>query len=302
MTLSARACGTARLAASTRSLVAGLGSTSIVADTSGNQYGKDLYEPWGPIRYTSGTIPANRTFTGELQDGALASLHHFGARWYAQEIGRFLSPDSIVPSGNPQALNRYSYALNAPTRYTDPTGHNPCNDPSCAEAAVEEAYGSTPCYWCAITNSEEFQQLAEVAQWLGYLAPVGMALVGGDVGPASEEFGPAADKVSSSLEGGIESASGTALAQFSGLATGEQFATTAEANSMTAVGSPYTIPKGPYSGTLIDQYIYTSEDEQVQWRLKEAEPGCGNTGWQARVTRVVQPGDPNFDLAAPPNR
>ncbi len=39
--------------------------------------------------------------------------------------GRFLSPDTIVPSpGNPQSLNRYAYVLNNPLRYTDPTGHN----------------------------------------------------------------------------------------------------------------------------------------------------------------------------------
>jgi len=39
-------------------------------------------------------------------------------------IGRFPQADSIVPQpGNPQALNRYSYTLNNPLRYTDPTGH-----------------------------------------------------------------------------------------------------------------------------------------------------------------------------------
>ena len=36
----------------------------------------------------------------------------------------FISPDTVVPSpGDPQSLNRYSYALNNPLRYTDPTGH-----------------------------------------------------------------------------------------------------------------------------------------------------------------------------------
>jgi hypothetical protein len=39
-------------------------------------------------------------------------------------LGRFLSADTIVPSpGNPQSLNRYSYVLNAPLNYVDPTGH-----------------------------------------------------------------------------------------------------------------------------------------------------------------------------------
>jgi hypothetical protein len=39
-------------------------------------------------------------------------------------LGRFIQPDSIVPEpGNPQSLNRYSYVLNNPLRYTDPTGY-----------------------------------------------------------------------------------------------------------------------------------------------------------------------------------
>ena len=39
-------------------------------------------------------------------------------------INRFLSADTIVPSyANPQSLNRYSYGLNNPSRYTDPSGH-----------------------------------------------------------------------------------------------------------------------------------------------------------------------------------
>ena len=48
---------------------------------------------------------------------------YYGARFYDGALGRFISPDTIVPEpGNPQALNRYSYVLNNPLRYTDPTG------------------------------------------------------------------------------------------------------------------------------------------------------------------------------------
>ena len=39
-------------------------------------------------------------------------------------IGRFLSPDTLVPDpANPQALNRYAWALNNPLRYVDKNGH-----------------------------------------------------------------------------------------------------------------------------------------------------------------------------------
>jgi RHS repeat-associated protein len=103
-----------------------LGSMAATADSSGNFYGEDMYEPWGPIRYTGGTIPTSYTFTGARRETGVGALYYFGSRWYDQWIGRFLSADSIVPGGNPQALNRYSYAFNNPMRYMDPTGHMPC--------------------------------------------------------------------------------------------------------------------------------------------------------------------------------
>ena len=51
-------------------------------------------------------------------------LVHMGARFYDPIIGRFISADTIVPgAGNPQAFNRYAYALNRPLSFVDPSGH-----------------------------------------------------------------------------------------------------------------------------------------------------------------------------------
>ena len=39
-------------------------------------------------------------------------------------INRFISADTIVPNpADPQSFNRYSYCLNNPLKYTDPSGH-----------------------------------------------------------------------------------------------------------------------------------------------------------------------------------
>jgi len=51
-------------------------------------------------------------------------LMDYNARFYDPYLNHFAQPDSIVPDPlNPQAWNRYSYALNNPIRYNDPTGH-----------------------------------------------------------------------------------------------------------------------------------------------------------------------------------
>ena len=52
----------------------------------------------------------------------------YGSRRYDPELGRFIQPDSIIPgASNPQAYDRYSYVFNNPVKYTDPSGHKPCD-------------------------------------------------------------------------------------------------------------------------------------------------------------------------------
>ena len=75
------------------------------------------------MRYTPGTQRTDYSFTGQRLDDSTDFLY-YGARYYDPALRRFISGDTIVPNpGNPQSLNRYSYVLNNPVRYTDPTGH-----------------------------------------------------------------------------------------------------------------------------------------------------------------------------------
>ena len=86
----------------------------------GPQAGVD--KPWGETRVATGSTPTTWRFTGQREDATIG-LYYFGARYYDPKLGRFIQPDTIVPEpGNPQSLNRYSYMLNNPLRYTDPTG------------------------------------------------------------------------------------------------------------------------------------------------------------------------------------
>jgi len=101
-----------------------LGSASVVTDASGNVLGEQRYYPFGETRLTSGTIYTDKLFTGQREIAGLG-IYHYQARFYSPKIGRFLSPDSVVPGyANPQSLNRFSYVYNAPLNYVDPTGHD----------------------------------------------------------------------------------------------------------------------------------------------------------------------------------
>ena len=82
---------------------------------------------FGEVRWQNGTIPTDRTFTGQLAEpSGLGSLMDYNAREYSPVLGRFLSADTIVPNpGNPNSFNRYSYVENSSLKYTDPSGHCP---------------------------------------------------------------------------------------------------------------------------------------------------------------------------------
>jgi RHS repeat-associated protein len=110
-----------------------LGSTSITTDANGTKVSEMRYKPWGEIRswWTAGlsTTPAYElakyTFTGQYSDSYI-NLLWYGSRHYDPLLGRFISPDSIIPNpGNPQSFDRYAYVYNNPVNYTDPSGHIP---------------------------------------------------------------------------------------------------------------------------------------------------------------------------------
>jgi RHS repeat-associated protein len=82
------------------------------------------YYAFGETRLATGTMFTDRLYTSQRFMPAIG-LYHYGARFYSPSMGRFISADTIVSDlSNPQNLNRFSYVLNNPLRYTDPTGHD----------------------------------------------------------------------------------------------------------------------------------------------------------------------------------
>src|SRR5258706_9534158 len=108
-----------------------LGSVVAVTNSSGTLTSQQRYLPFGQERADVGTIAqTDYGYTGQRDDSYIKLLD-FNFRWMDPLLGRFVSPDDIVPDpANPQSLNRYSYVMNEPTKLYDPTGHDPwgCDD------------------------------------------------------------------------------------------------------------------------------------------------------------------------------
>jgi RHS repeat-associated protein len=100
-----------------------LGSASLTTGTNGDEVAKQLYHPFGTVRYSSGSLATDYQYTGQYAhaDLGLVTMH---ARYYHPYINRWISADTIVPDpANPQSYNRLSYVENNPLRFADPTGH-----------------------------------------------------------------------------------------------------------------------------------------------------------------------------------
>ena len=80
------------------------------------------YDAWGRQTITVNTIGFFRGYGGHEMLPQFRLVNMDG-RMYDYVLGRFLSPDNYVQEPeNSQNFNRYSYCLNNPLKYSDPTG------------------------------------------------------------------------------------------------------------------------------------------------------------------------------------
>ena len=113
-----------------------LGSVDVLADASGAAAQSMGFTAWGARRNPDGwtaladaaarsfdACATARGFTGHEMLDAVGAVHMNG-RLYDPALGRFLRADPFVQFPKDlQGHNRYSYALNNPLSYTDPSGH-----------------------------------------------------------------------------------------------------------------------------------------------------------------------------------
>ena len=99
-----------------------LGSVSRRADAQGNQVKALWYTPFGSEAHETGLARSRYRFTGKEKDDS--GLYYYGARYYDDQLGRFLAADSVLPDVyDPQQLNRFAYVRNNPIKLVDPDGH-----------------------------------------------------------------------------------------------------------------------------------------------------------------------------------
>lgn len=131
-----------------------LGSPIAVVDDNQTVLQRMSYDPWGRRRNPDGSDDASATlggianaqdrsgYTGEEQLDQLG-LVHLNGRIYDPISARFVSADPHVPDmGDGQNFNRYTYVLNNPLAYTDPTGFVQELQDHYREAGLAQGWGA----------------------------------------------------------------------------------------------------------------------------------------------------------------
>jgi RHS repeat-associated protein len=103
--------------------------TGSLANTKRHDYlpfGEELFANQGLRTGTIGYVAdsTRQKFTQKERDNE-TGLDYFGARYLSSAQGRFISVDPALTSADlatSQSWNRYSYAMNNPLMFTDPTG------------------------------------------------------------------------------------------------------------------------------------------------------------------------------------
>jgi RHS repeat-associated protein len=112
------------------------GSVAALTDSNGNTVVSESFTPYGNRRnpstwsgaasnldLTTAAGITRQAYTFQTQLGLWMGLNHMNGRVEDSITGRFMSADPNIPDPtDPQSYNRYSYVVNNPVTYFDPTG------------------------------------------------------------------------------------------------------------------------------------------------------------------------------------
>ncbi len=98
------------------------GDVTSLLDPSGNIVSYD-YDAFGNIKGQTGTADNPIRYAGYQYDEE-SGLYYLNARYYDSLTARFITEDTYRGQANdPLSLNLYTYCLNNPNKYADPSGH-----------------------------------------------------------------------------------------------------------------------------------------------------------------------------------
>jgi RHS repeat-associated protein len=109
----------------------GQGSIIAITNEVGAVVERLSYDAWGKRRNANGTDDLTNALVSAITDHGYTGhehlddmgLIHMNGRVYDPRTGRFLQADPTIQSpGNLQSFNRYTYVMNNPFFYTDPSG------------------------------------------------------------------------------------------------------------------------------------------------------------------------------------
>lgn len=97
------------------------GNVRFATSSTGSKSASNNYDPFGNNIATSGLFSEFQYNTQQLDTES--NMYFLRARYYDPETGRFISRDPVKgPLTNPQTQNPYSYSVNNPINYSDPSG------------------------------------------------------------------------------------------------------------------------------------------------------------------------------------
>jgi RHS repeat-associated protein len=269
-----------------------LGSTSVITNSTGSmppEQDVDYY-PYGGL--AQGPTADHYLFTGKERDPE-SGLDFFGARFYANQMGRWMSPDwSEAPQpvpyanlNNPQSLNLYIYVGNNPMGTADADGHC-CSDWADAiDAHIDKAVNAIVAYDVASGDPE---RAANSAFYAGTLGDVGKGFanllrLGSDMGSVGDHLSQG-DYLGAANDIAQD---GARLVGIAAIATGAFRGASPEGLPQTGPGENQAAVNGRAAHAEFFQKVDAKPGWQSQPSLKD--PATGRTVKPDAVTKGGRP-------------
>ena len=136
-----------------------LNSSSVTLDSSGELLERISYEPFGlPGSEGEFEDPTEYLYNDKRWE-ADYGFYDYGPRKMNPIMGRFIEADTIIPDPtDPQSYNPYSYTLNNPLKYVDPSGH-------AAEINWDRLPSNTTAGSVSTHVADSQETLDEMVQW-----------------------------------------------------------------------------------------------------------------------------------------